>query len=92
MSTQTIELKIPIEIVPDNEAVLASERSGPTVMQITPIEIFRRIEGKICRQITFRVAFEPQNKSRRKQPLRYSLDPHAFGRPDSELTVKVPQS
>ena len=75
---KVIELRMPLEPISGDAAVLPSEQNGPTVIQIVPTEVFFEVDGKVERRLDFRVAFEPQNFDRRKQPYRNALDRNAF--------------
>jgi hypothetical protein len=73
-----IEIRMPLEAVSDEEAVLPSEVRGPTIIKITPAAVYFEQEGIMRRRLDFRIAFEPQNPERRNQPYRYALDRNAF--------------
>jgi hypothetical protein len=74
---RVIEVVMPLDLVHPDKAILPTEftdPNGPTVFEITPV--VRISEGKSgpTREISFRISFEPDNKSRRKQPLRNTLE------------------
>lgn len=62
-----IEVRIALDAVDPADAVLPSEKEGPTELLIVPIRREDRLD--------FRVAFEPRNSSRRIQPFRNVVAP-----------------
>lgn len=70
-----IELRIDLEAVDAEHAILPRERDGPTTLQITPVESLISTPDGTRKQIKFRVEFEPDNSDRRKQPYREHLAP-----------------
>jgi hypothetical protein len=73
---KVVELTLSIDLVAPLEAVLPSEAYGPTVFEITPVCEDRADDtGALVREISFRVAFEPDNQNRRVQPYRQTIAP-----------------
>lgn len=70
-----IELVLDVESVRPTEAVLPSEAEGPTIFEITPIEVRSPLGKSASAEIRFRVAFEPDNSERRIQPYRETVTP-----------------
>lgn len=75
MNKKIIELSLDIETIGPEGAVLPQEKHGPTTLRITPVEEIIEINGIKKTQITFRVAFEPENENRRSQPYREGIAP-----------------
>jgi len=75
MAREPRMIELVLRVDPDNtfEPVVDSERTGPTCIEITPVVLLSEDESN--RQVTFRVAFEPQNADRRKQPYRENIAP-----------------
>ena len=73
MSGRVIEVRIDIELTSPDEAVVPTpftDPSGPTVIEITPIQTLLATG----RALEFRVTFEPDNPDRRAQPYRSGLE------------------
>ncbi len=75
MTSKIIELRLNVEAIDPSEAILPHEAYGPTTIRITPVEESKLINGVVETQISFRVAFEPENKARRVQPYRENMAP-----------------
>ncbi|WP_274009833.1 hypothetical protein [Vibrio parahaemolyticus] len=65
--SKLIEIKFEVEPISTENAILESEKNGPTHISILPIR------NKISGGIDFRVAFEPLNNNRRQQPYRNTI-------------------
>jgi hypothetical protein len=73
-SRRNIELVFDIELVNSDDAVLPSERTGPTCFRVTPYKVARPDLDVGC-EVKFRVSFEPSNTNRRQQPYRENIAP-----------------
>lgn len=70
-----IELRLVIDAVHPKDAVLPKEQTGPTSILIYPVEQVSLADGEFVRSLHFRIAFEPENCERRRQPLRHHSRP-----------------
>ena len=72
--SRIIELVLKVDPERPFDPVVPSEQTGPTCIQITPY-VEDGHSDEPGRLVKFRVAFEPQNRERRRQPYRENIEP-----------------